>query len=450
MGRATALLLIALAALPAWPTGAQTTGDCGLGEATALLDVANVRARLFNNGGLFWRGGSPLYEVPKGSGVTPIFLTNLWVGGLVEGELRMSGNIYADPEMWPGPLDEEANPPDDCSVYDRLFSVYDEDIRRYNQTGEATADMQDWPWHLGAPVYDGDGNPDNYNLAGGDRPHVFGDQTVWWVMNDAGNLHLNTESSPIGLEVQASAFAATDVGLWSPHTTFYRYELVNRLSVPIDSVYMSMYAEGYPDGFFVGSDSVAGISYLYKAYDYDPHGYGDRPPAIGFTFVQGPLVNDDGEDNDRDGTIDEDDERLRMTSFLVHNHNFGINGWPHTAIGWYRFLKGLWNDGSPMTVGGCEGVWFSREPTRFMFSGRPPGFWSEENSDGMGSRCYPWFNVLFTSTGPFRIEPGETQEIVFAIVYSQGNDRLDQERIRRDLPSRRPVPAIQTDDDRRD
>ena len=53
--------------------------SCLPGSASGILDINNVHARLFNNGGLFWNGGSPLYEVPRGSG--PGTLTASWSGG---------------------------------------------------------------------------------------------------------------------------------------------------------------------------------------------------------------------------------------------------------------------------------------------------------------------------------------------------------------------------------
>ena len=58
---------------------AQTPGTCLLGSASADLDVNNVRARLFNNGGLFWKGAGNVYNVPKvlpGKPITPNAITS--------------------------------------------------------------------------------------------------------------------------------------------------------------------------------------------------------------------------------------------------------------------------------------------------------------------------------------------------------------------------------------
>ena len=59
--------------------------ECPTGTAEAYLDINNVRARIFNNGALFWRGDPFVYEVPKGSGKNTMFTVSLWVAGTVEG-----------------------------------------------------------------------------------------------------------------------------------------------------------------------------------------------------------------------------------------------------------------------------------------------------------------------------------------------------------------------------
>ncbi len=216
---------------------AQSDDDgCPTGEAEAMLDVGNVRARIFNNGGLFWRGSPHVYEVPKDSGISSIFVTSLWVGGLVGGELRTAATRYGPYEFWPGPLGVQADPDANCgAAYDRLYSIRRDDIVGYERNGNLTDDLRDWPVHLGAPVLDGDGVPDNYNLAGGDRPELLGDQTEWWVMNDAGGVHEETDSPPIGLEACVTAFAF-DVPGTVGTSTFYRYRFTYHGDASLDSI----------------------------------------------------------------------------------------------------------------------------------------------------------------------------------------------------------------------
>ena len=116
------VLVLFIGALPS-PALAQTTGTCAPAEAEAYLDINNVRARILNNGGLFWRGDPFVYEVPKGSGVHAIFNASIWMGGLVQDELRVAAARYRDWQFWPGPLDDEGNPPADCTPFDRLYEI---------------------------------------------------------------------------------------------------------------------------------------------------------------------------------------------------------------------------------------------------------------------------------------------------------------------------------------
>ena len=223
-------------------------GECQTGQAEAYLDVGNVRARIFNNGALFRRGSPHVYEVPKGSGIQSMFAAGLWVGGLVNGELRMVASRNGPYEFWPGPLDEFGNPTCD-RAYDRIYSISRQDLEAYERIGLLAEDLRDWPVHIGAPVLDGDGIAGNYNLAGGDRPALLGDQMLWWVMNDVNGQHEVTGTPPIGLEAKVSAFAFDVPGTLGT-STFYRYQLTYRGDAPLDSAYVALWTDGeIGDGF---------------------------------------------------------------------------------------------------------------------------------------------------------------------------------------------------------
>ncbi len=414
-----------MAALMAKSAG--KVGDCALGSASAELDVNNVRARLYNNGGLFWIGGSPIYEVPKGSGQNAIFASGIWVGGLADGELRTAAATYSDWEFWPGPLDAAAQPPADCGVFDRMFRVSRENIKNFQTTGVATPDMTDWPADLGAPVTDGDGNPDNYNLAGGDLPAILGDQSIWWVMNDAGNLHLTTETPPMGLEIQALAFSFNQAGALG-NSTFYKYKFIYKGSDPLTDVYIGLWSDpdlGDSGDDYVGSDSLLGIGYVMNGDNFDggSSGYGSRPPALAYDFFQGPLVDNDGRDNNRDGVVDEEGERIAMSKFVYYNNDGSVQGNPGTAQEYYQYLAGQWIDGTGITEGG-SGLGFSTIPTNYMFPATPGNFWSEDNIDGAGTRNPPADRRFLQSAGPFTMLPGDEQDVVFGIVWAQAGDRF--------------------------
>ena len=287
---------------------AQPVGTCLPAGAEAYLDVNNVRARIFNDGGLFWQGGPYAYEVPQGAGVHAVFAASLWIGGMAGDELRMAGTRYGPYEFWPGPLDASGAPAADCTRYDHLFAITRADVERYNETGVPAQNLLDWPGHWGAPVLDGDGVASNYNLDGGDRPALVDDQMLWWVMQDAGNEHAFTGAPPLRMEVQGSAFAFQS-GNALGNTTFYRYRLVYHGDVPLRDTYVGFYVDPDLGDFaddYIGTDTTLHLGYVYNGDNDDgPEGYGPNPPAVGFTFLRGARAPVDGLDNDRDGLVDE-------------------------------------------------------------------------------------------------------------------------------------------------
>ncbi|GAB5517985.1 MAG: hypothetical protein RhofKO_02360 [Rhodothermales bacterium] len=429
---------------------AQRVGTCDTGAAQAYLDANNVQAALYNTGSFFFRNGSrigePHYRVPKDGNAEGLFAMPLWVGGLApDSTLRFVGTNFGPYEFWPGPLDASGSPPGDCTEYDRMYSVRDADIRAYEANGSIIPDLRDWPHHLGAPVVDGDGVQDNYNLAGGDRPHIYGDQSIWWVMNDVGNTKWWSESPPIGLEVQVQAFSAacvpaleTDRSLQYKindvvnHTTFYHVKLIHKGEDPLSDTYIgwqTFSALGNDSDNFIGSDTLLHMAMHYNAFDVDEgeRGYGTRPPAIGFMLTQGVSTDFDGRDNDQDGVVDEHGERLPFTNIMMHNLGWSFRG----ALKNYFFMQSLWHPnyvgGSrliPLTEGG-EG-WGGTVPTKFSFPGDPVtrSYWSEEKIRPSGQRGYPHDKDILASTGPFDFTPGDTTDFVLAIPWARGDDRL--------------------------
>ena len=428
------VVLLGLLALSGTVHGvlAQQVGTCAPAEAEAYLDVNNVRARIFNDGALFWKGDPYVYEVPKGEGVQAVFSANLWVGGLVNGALRIASGLYGPFEFWPGPLDAAGHPPEDCKPYDRIFELRREDLEAYNETGTPPDNVVHWPWQWGAPILDGDGNEDNYNLDGGDRPALLGDQMLWWVMNDAGNVHALTQAPPLGLDVRATAFAVR-TGNALDNVTFYRYHLRYHGQAPLREAYVGFYVDsdlGDFDDDYIGTDTTLHLGYTYNADNDDEGGYGESPPAIGFSILRGPQAPLDGLDNDRDGVIDEPGEHLGLTSFKGYSTICGIAGCFYERSRFYNELQGRWQDGAPVTVGG-NGRDFSEIPTRFMFSGDPTtgAFWSERNSDDAGTAIDPGDRRFIMASGPFTMDAGDEEEIVLAAVWSRGADHLDAVRL---------------------
>jgi hypothetical protein len=428
--RASVLATILLLTLVAAPVEAQVVGDCEPGTAERDLDVNDVLARVFNGGNLFFGNTTVAgdgYLVPKSTGHSPIFAGDLWVGGLVDGEIRAAGSTYSNFPFAPGPLDADGNPPKDCSQYDRIYRVSRGDVARYHETGEATDDLRDWPADLGAPVLDGDGVAGNYNLAGGDEPAISGEQMLWWVMNDVGTVDL-LDRTPLSIEVQASAFAVPSTVPALNQATLYRFEIIYRGEQPLDSTYIAFWKDidlGDAADDFIGTDTTLDMSFAYNGDEVDAT-YG-VPPAVGTKLLRGPIGLPNGRDDDEDGTVDEADERLGVTASSCY---FDAPVFTPPAERYYNCLQGRWFSGEPMIefeFGFPFGDDVEGDTTTIAFPGDPVTgqFWSEENADGEGNPNFPadrWYSL---SSGPFRLEPGDTEEVVFAIPFAQGADRLD-------------------------
>ncbi len=391
-------------------------GSCWAGLADEALDVNNVQVRLLNNGSVAYGNGfMGAYFVPQDAGHSPIYAMGLWIGGMVGSDLRVAGSRYGDFEFWPGPLGSDGRPvnPDDCIAYDRLYKVNQSDIQSYEATGQAAPDLADWPYDLGAPVIDGDGDEGNYDLAGGDRPDLIGDQAVWWIMNDVGNTHRSTESAPIGVEVRVHAFAFDRADALG-NTTFFKYNVTYKGSEPLTDTFLSIFSDpdiGGEEGDFVGIDTTLGLGYAYHAHAVDAV-YGP-PPAVGYDFFKGP-VSDHG-------------DTLGVTSFMyfVNRISGGMTD-PKLAQEVYYMQQGFWKGGESLTAHG-SGFETDGEVVKFAYPGDPVTgqFWSEVNNDAAGGQNTPGDRRFVMSTGPFTMQPGDSEEVVFGILFAQGADNLD-------------------------
>ncbi len=129
-----------------------------------------------------------------------------------------------------------------------------------------------------------------------------GDQTIWWVFNDMGNTHTESQGQPIGLEIRAQAFAFSTNDKIND-MTFYSYEIINRSTYELKATYFSQWVDpdlGYAWDDYVGCDVRRGLGYCYNGDGSDGPGsgsYSGVPPAVGIDFFQGPYMDADGKDN---------------------------------------------------------------------------------------------------------------------------------------------------------
>ncbi|MDC0204879.1 hypothetical protein OAJ65_03710, partial [Flavobacteriales bacterium] len=311
-----------------------------------------------------------------------------------------------------------------------------------------------------APFYSPTGNIDydpasgdypDYNITGtNDNAGLFGDQTLWWVFNDKGNIHTETEAEPLGLEIHAQAFgfaADNEVN----DMTFYNYKIINRSTTPLNDTYFGQWVDpdlGYYLDDYVGCDVKLGLGFCYNgdAEDEGAAGYGFNPPAIGVDFFQGPLadpndgINNDndfdslgvplidegtnGIDDDGDGEIDELDEQeqIIMSKFVYYNNDFTVIGNPENGTHIYNYLRGIWKDNVPMTFGGDGhggGIGSTTTECNFMFPGTsdeqfPGQEWTEQTANNI-----PADRRFVQSAGAFTLQPGAVNTITVGVVWAR-------------------------------
>lgn len=435
----------------------EKVADCNAATAQVDLNINNVRSRVLTGGDVWWDPVSTQnhYEVPKvppGSdevSKNSLFAGALWIGGIDQfNQLKIAAQTYRQGgnDFWPGPLDsngeiEEAT----CTQFDRFWEVKATEINEFIAVVEAAkagggssvniplsqipTSIVAWPGKNSevffgpngfelpinknlAPFWDSDGD-EKYDPRKGDYPvinseveGVFGDQMIWWIFNDKGNVHTETNGEAIGLEVNALAFAfATNDEV--NNMTFYKYNVDNKSTFATDSTFFGQWVDpdlGQFDDDFVGCipEEALGIVYNGDAQDGD---YGNNPPMLGVDFFQGPKKFSivDGE---------EVAEEIGMSAFVYYNNDFTVTGNPETASHFYGYMAGVWKDGQPFTCGGnARG---GSELCDYMFPGDPTDSeaWSEcsENNTAADRR-------FLQASGPFRLEPGAVNDVIVGVVW---------------------------------
>ena len=436
---------------------------CSPATAQIDLDLNNVRARVLAAGDMWWNlTGQPRYEVPKGSNRHSMFAGALWLGGLDEGsQLRLAAMTYRQRgnDFWPGPLTDDGTASvtnTTCTRYDRFWTIFREDVEIHRAWIQCKEDpncneadafpgydpplvIRDWPGN-GIPGFDsplpfrlapfedldGDGLYDwevdypGYDL---DRQYdcrvveidvLYGDKTIWWVYNDRGNVHTQSEAGALGFEIRAQAFAFSSNDEIN-NMTFYNYRILNKSTFTLTNTFFGTWFDpdlGNPNDDLIGCDIPRGLGYCYNANPIDagPIGYGANPPAIGFDFFQGPFADYfDGLDNNKDGCIDAVrdsagncipenpalgiNERIIMSGFMYYNRSDFTNPNmvdPRVGQDYYRYLQNRWLNGNPLVYTTSGGLGSASNGNGFT-------------ADGSGTRtlfAYPGLSYDTTSTGP--------------------------------------------------
>lgn len=489
------------------------------GQKPAFYEVPSGGGRHVIYAASLWMGGTDVNGQLKLAALTFRTQNDFWPGPL--SVTPGSGNY--DPNQPVGDdvvrdFGAATIDPDVCLAYDKFFTIRKGEVIRYTLWWECNnvpgtegcedveapnADelnrIENWPAHGDvtrgqdfylAPFYDRDGDG-VYNPENGDTPwyddilgrddiecgidrriSLFGDETHWWIFNDKGNIHGESNGEPIGMEIRAQAFAfATNDEV--NNMTFYNYELINRGTQTLFNTYFAQYVDseigGNPDDY-VGCDVSRGLGYGYNGDNFDDNaagqqGYGANPPAMGVDFFEGPYQDADQRDNIgpeydstimdfvspsvadaiadngivyrgigtgySDGIIDNERFGMRRFTYYTNGATFPQND-PSTAAQFYNYMQGFWQDGTRMVYGGtglpgssgattieCDYMFpGDSDPLHWSTSGVDPGFlWDEAtNNNPAGDRRF------VQAAGPFTLRPGAVNNITVGIVYARGNE----------------------------
>lgn len=361
-------------------------------------DKSNARGKA---DGLYFPNNYPA------SDKTLIYDAGLWFGGQRGGQTLVSVAEYSQ-EFVPGPLGGDPNDP-----ANRVYKIYrnhleraaDGDLVRDPNDHAGTiplsaSDYNEWPVDQGAPL-GSDGTP-WINELGADQMTftVFNDGVASAHTNDAGS------TAPIGVEIRQTTFAfdrsdALGNVIFMKYQILYDPASVGQPALPFDNAYLSLWSDpdlGGSGDDYVGCDPAIGLGYCYNATNQDK-AYGSTPPAVGFDFFQGPTNSYDLEWPPGSGIVP---ETLPMTSF-----NKYINGTdPHSYQDTYNYMQGLTIDGDPLPNG-----------TTFMHPDDPVAGGADLDTDPADRR-------FMMSAGPFQLMPGDTIEVIAAVLAGQGGNRL--------------------------
>ena len=379
-------------------------GNNGMGSHNPYTDGA----------GLLWPGG-------ENASLSLTFEDGLIWGGYIGDSLYVNGSTYRQ-GLQAGKILSNGLADDPSLPKYRIYKIKKgwEELPPGPKKEKYQKDYEEWPGNDGAPFYDS--NNDKIFTTGTDKPLFLGDEVLWCIMNDMdpSRTLFTYGSMPIGLEIQMTVYAYTHPSLNS--VIFKKYIIINKSSNVIDSMNFGYWSDpdlGDGSDDYVGCDTLLNLAYCYNA-DNDDWGYGENPPAVGYLLLQGTTVKGSSSDSVRinnkwiNGINDQ-----KMTSFsadFIENISFPPPCWPVLENSQkYNYLNGLRCDGSPY-INPLDSM-----PTKYPFSGNPVDstgwYMSYQNFAPNDMRMY-------LNTGPITMAPGDTQEVVIAIIAARGSSNL--------------------------
>ena len=377
-----------------------------------IFQANAIGAAFMPQGEKFFTYSNGYFKVPYTSEDAPnsIFASSLWIGGLVNGELRMSGQTYVGPnlqEYYPGPLGTQGEIiPGICENFKRVWEISRTDIVRHiedytadNTINDTLSSVFGWPAqgnqffeevngfalpadHNGGWAAFEDINANNlYEPDLGEYPLInlkenkyVPEHIMWMVFHDVGD-HDETGGIPLGIEIQLTVFGfnCTEQNTLN-NTLFNSSKIINQSDDQIDSTYFGIWTDydlGCAEDDFMGSDSSRNSEFVYNQDPIDGDGFGCESGSSGYHFFS-PVQSHTYISHP-------------MNSFIIAEHpeHGFFPSYLDEPVKYYRLLKGTWADGFPITAYGNGYNTVGNYPqTKFLHNGDPliSNSWSQNNN----------------------------------------------------------------------
>jgi hypothetical protein len=308
-------------------------------------------------------------------------------------------------------------------------------------------DWMEWPAAKGAPFYDANNDgiyTPQFEVVGGievpkkypaaDEPGLANaDQVVWYVANDIRAGDSPWKTKPLGLEQQVTIWGYNNPGvvgniLFKKIKLIYKGTAITPVNGMLTDAYICHWSDpdlGDAGDDFVGCDTSLSLGFVYNGtgIDREYQKFNMLPPALGYDFLQGPVVpsaNDTAIVNlkKRPGF-----RNLPMSSFIYFAAGGFYSDPPFTLNGswqWYSMLQGFPPTPQPLpyprrivdpVTGDSTFFWLNGDPV--TKKGWIDGIWE-----------FPGDRRMLQTSGPFSMALGDTQEIVVGVVGGIGENYL--------------------------
>ncbi len=288
-----------------------------------------------------------------------------------------------------------------CDAWDWHWKVSQAGIEFFTNGGAPSEAIRTWPakgnLETPSPLTEAlapfvDVNADGvYMHTDGDYPLIKGDQAVFWVFNDIGNLHTETGGLALGFEFHAMAYAYAIDGTDVDYATYYQYTMVNKSEHDYHDLYLGHFLDidlGNGADDHIGVDVARKTVFGYNGDDFDEGltRYGNNIPMVGVRVNRAP-----------------DDATMHAAHYFesstINNHRL-----PSIAIEYYNYLSGLNPDGSTKTD-------LNGDPTTYVLDGANLASPSM-CADGFLPADYR----ALQSYGPYDFERSQSMGITYSVV----------------------------------